>query len=57
MTVGTLLGVKIPRRYAEHVVTLNAHTVKDGLTRRRRLMLGIVGLGRSGLVCHKQILA
>jgi len=35
MAVGALLGVKILRRNAEHVVTLNANTMEDRLSRRR----------------------
>jgi hypothetical protein len=52
MATGALLGVKILRRNAEHVVTLNANTMKHGLPRRRRFVFRGVGLGLSGFVCH-----
>lgn len=54
---GALLGVEIFRRNAEHVVTLNAYAMENGLSRRRRLVFGVVGLGLSGFVCHKRILS
>ena len=57
MAGGALLGVKILRRNAEHVVTLDAHTVKDRLPGRRGFVFGGVGLGLRGFGCHKQILA
>jgi hypothetical protein len=57
MATGTLFGVKILRRDAEHVVTLNANTMKNGLPRRRSFVFGGMGLGLSGFVCHMQILA
>lgn len=57
MATGTLLGVKILRRYAEHVVTLDAHTVKHRLPGRRGFMFRVMRLGLSGFVCHRQILA
>jgi len=59
MATGALFGVKILRRNAEHVVTLNANTMKNGLPRRRSFVfrgMGL-GLGLSGFGCHKQILA
>src|ERR1700733_7279224 len=57
MAVGALLGVKILRRNAEHVVTLDANTMKHRFPRRRRFVFRGMGLGLSGFVCHKQILA
>jgi len=57
MATGALLGVKILRRNAEHVVTLDAHTMKHGLPRRRRFVFRGMGLGLRGFVCHKGILA
>jgi hypothetical protein len=57
MAIGALLGVKILRRNAEHVVTLNANTMKNGLPRRRRFVFRGVGLGLSGFGCHTEILA
>ena len=52
MAIGTLLGVKILRRNAEHVVTLNANTMKYGLPRCGRIVFGGVVLGLSGFGCH-----
>ena len=57
MAGGALLGVKILRRNAEHIVTLNANTMKNGLPRRRSFVFRGVGLGLSGFGCHTQILA
>ena len=56
VAVGALLGVKIFRRNAEHIVTLNANTMEHGLPRRRRFVFRGVGLWLSGFVCHGQIL-
>jgi hypothetical protein len=55
MATGALLCVKILRRNAEHVVTLNANTMKNGLPRRRSFVFRGIGLG--GFGCHAQILA
>jgi hypothetical protein len=57
MATGALFGVKILRRNAEHVVTLNANTMKNGLPWRRSFVFRGMGFGLSGFVCHKQILA
>jgi hypothetical protein len=38
MAIGALLGVKILRRNGEHVVTLNANTMKHRLSRRWRVV-------------------
>ena len=57
MAIGALLGVKILRRNAEHVVTLNANTMKHRLHRRRRFVFRGMRLGFGGFGCHKQILA
>jgi hypothetical protein len=59
MAIGALLGVKILRRNAEHVVTLNANTMKHRLPRRRRFVFRSMSLslGLSGVGCHNQILA
>jgi hypothetical protein len=57
MATGALFRVKILRRNAEHVVTLDANTMKNGLPRRRRFVFRGMGLGLSGFVCHLQILA
>jgi hypothetical protein len=35
MAIGALLGVKILRRNAEHIVTLDANTMEHRLSRRR----------------------
>ena len=37
VAIGALLGVKILRRNAEHVVTLNANTMKNRLPWRRSI--------------------
>jgi hypothetical protein len=50
--VAALLGVKILRRNAEHVVTLNANTMKRRLPRRRGFVFRGMGLRLSGFVCH-----
>src|SRR5579864_5463358 len=57
MTIGALLGVKILRRNAEHVVTLDANTMKHRLPGSRRFVFRGMGLGLRGFGCHKQILA
>lgn len=57
MATGALLGVKILRRYAEHVVTLDAHTVKHRLLGSRGFVFRVMRLGLSRFVCHRQILA
>jgi hypothetical protein len=57
MAIGALLGVKILRRNAEHVVTLNANTMKHRLPRRRRFVFRSMSLGLSGFGCHNQTLA
>jgi hypothetical protein len=57
MAIGALLGVKILRRNAEHVVTLDANTMKHWLPRRRGFVFRGMGLGLRGFGCHKQILA
>ena len=66
VTTGALLGVKIFRRNAEHVVTLDAHAMKHRLSRRRRFVLRVVRLVRlrrglrsrlGGFGRHTQILA
>jgi hypothetical protein len=53
MASGALLGVKILRRNTEHVVTLDAHTVKDRLPGRRGFVFRVMGLGLRGFGCHK----
>jgi hypothetical protein len=53
MAIGALLGVKIFRRDAKHVVTLNANTVKHRFSRRRSFMFRGVRSGLSGFICHK----
>jgi len=45
MATGALLGVKILRRNAEHVVTLDANTMKHRLPRRRRFVFWGMRLG------------
>src|SRR5580692_1372124 len=57
MATWALLGVKIFRRNAEHVVTLNANTMKHRLPRSRRFVFWGMRLGLIGFGCHKQILA
>jgi len=57
MAVRALLGVKILRRDAKHVVTLDANTMQHRFPGRRRFVFRGMGLGLSGFVCHKQILA
>ena len=57
MAIRALLGVKILRRNAEHVVTLDANTMKDWLPRRRRFVFRGMGLGLRGFGCHERILA
>lgn len=52
MATGALLGVKILRRNPEHVVTLDANTMKDRLPRRRRFVFRVMGLWCYGFVCH-----
>ena len=44
MAIGALLGVKIFRRNAEHVVTLDANTMKNWLPRRRSFVFRGMGL-------------
>jgi hypothetical protein len=53
MAIRALLGVKIFRRDAEHVVTLNANTVKHRFPRRRSFMFRGVRSGLSRFICHK----
>jgi hypothetical protein len=53
MAGGALLGVKILRRNAEHVVTLNANTVKDRLPGRRGFVFRGMSLGLRGFGCHE----
>ena len=57
MTVRALLGVKIFRRDAKHVVTLDAHTMERGLPWCRSFMLRGMGLCGGWLSGHGQILA
>jgi hypothetical protein len=57
VAIGALLGVKILRRNAEHVVTLNANTMKNRLPGSRRLVFRGVGLRLNRFVCHERILA
>jgi hypothetical protein len=57
MAVGALFGVKILRRYAEHVVTLDANPMQYGLPRLRGFVFRSVGLRWVRFGCHKQILA
>ena len=57
MAIGALLGVKILRRNAEHVVTLDANTMKHWLPRRRGFVFRGMRLWLRGFGCHKQILA
>src|SRR5579872_4702602 len=57
MAGGALLGVKILRRDAEHVVTLNANTMKNGLPGRRSMVLRVVRLRLRRIGWHIQILA
>src|SRR5216683_1408671 len=57
MAIGALLGVKIFRRNAEHVVTLDANTMKHRLPRSRRFVFWGIRLGLIGFGYHKQILA
>jgi hypothetical protein len=57
MAIRALLRVKILRRNAEHIVTLNANTMQHRLPRRRRIVFRGMGLGLSGFGCHTQMLA
>jgi hypothetical protein len=57
VAVGALLGVKILRRNAKHIVTLNANTMKNRLSRRRRFVFCAVCLRLRWFGCHNQILA
>ena len=57
MAIGALLGVKILRRNTEHVVTLDANTMKDRLPWRRSFVFRGMGLGPSRFGCHEEILA
>lgn len=63
MAGGALLGVKILRRNAEHIVTLDAHAMKNRLSRRGRLVARSMRLRRSlgpgfgGFSCHSESLA
>jgi len=52
MAAGALFGVKILRRNAEHIVTLDANTMKHRLPGRRRFVFRGVGLRRSGFSSH-----
>ena len=55
--IGALLGVKIFRQNAEHIVTLDANTVKHWLSRRRSFLFGGMNLRLVRLGSHEQILA
>jgi hypothetical protein len=57
MTIGALLGVKIFRQNAEHIVTLDANTVEHWLSRRRSFLLRGMNLCLVWLGSHEQILA
>jgi len=57
VATGALLGVKIFRQNTEHIVTLDANTVENWLSRRRSFLLRGMTLCWIGLVGHKQILA
>jgi hypothetical protein len=46
MTIGTLLCIKIFRRNAEHIVTLDAHAMKNWLPRCRSLVFRGMSLRR-----------
>ena len=56
MATGALLGVKILRRNAEHVVTLDANTMKHRLPWRGGFVFRRVGLGLRGFGSHDRIL-
>ena len=53
MAVGALLGIKIFRRNAKHVVTLDAHPMEHCLPRRRSLVLRGVSLCLGWLCSHE----
>ncbi len=57
MATGTLFSVKIFRRNAEHVVTLDAHAMKNRLSRHRSFVFRSVSLSWIRLSRHEQILA
>ena len=57
MAIGALLGVKILRRNAEHVVTLNANAMKNRLSWRRSIVFRAVSLRLRRFVGHERILA
>ena len=50
MAIGALFGVKIFRRNAEHIVTLDAHPMEHRLPRRRSLVFWGVSLRWVGSV-------
>jgi hypothetical protein len=57
MATGALFRVKILRRDAEHVVTLNANTMENRLPWCGGFVFRGMGLGLSGFVGHTRILA
>jgi hypothetical protein len=57
MTIRALLGVKIFRRNAKHIVTLDAHAMEHWLPRCRSFMLRGLSLRFSRFGSHEQILA
>ena len=57
MTIRALFGVKIFRRNAKHVVTLDANAMDERLSWRRSLMFWGMSLRLVRFCRHKEILA
>ena len=57
MAIGALLRVKIFRRHAEHIVTLDTNAVQDWLPRRRSFLFWGMSLCLGRFRIHDEILA
>ena len=57
MAIGALFRVKIFRRNAEHIVTLDANAVEHWLPRRRSFLFRGMSLRWARFSSHEQILA
>jgi hypothetical protein len=57
VAIGALFGVKLFRRNAEHVVTLDANTMQNRLTWRRSFQFRSMRLRLGSFISHGEILA
>ena len=57
MAIGALFGVKLLRRNAEHIVTLDANTMENRLSWRRSFQFRSMRLRRGSFISHEEILA